>query len=496
MTSSPSVLDEDRQHEDGSISFRICCKLSGQICGLITSQEVNIELGKHITKITGWKVDLTSPLLEVTVHMNDEVVVTGVPVISIPISKRSYILHHGLRSTVAWIMSHLADIQFNDVVVDPMCGKSTILIEAVKLQPGGVYIGCDKDKQQLRYSILNQQHAGVDINFLHTDTLHLPLIDESVDKIVCDAPFGQKHKTDEEIRTFYIKLLQQIYRVLKVGGKMVLLTSSRLRFHVLQKLKQPHKDIVPNIQPTITHCDNIQEDIPETFSKKGIQDLKQPRNEIISNIQQVATHNDKIQKDIPEIFSKNEIQSCVGNFLETKHHRPITESLPDDNSLKTSVEKSSIIPSENGSLVDNSEVPVIIPSKSESVYTSTSLAPDIQRREKHVSITSNVCDDNYSENESRNDSHCLATKIQHKEEHVAITSMCAIDEGFDKSKNESRNDSQCIDPKIEHMDKHVTSKCEIAESESRNDRQLLHYVEDHYIKLGETHAYINVAVKL
>lgn len=49
-----------------------------------------------------------------------------------PLSQRSYLSTHGLRSTVAWILGQLADIHPGHTVLDPMCGAGTIVIEASK----------------------------------------------------------------------------------------------------------------------------------------------------------------------------------------------------------------------------------------------------------------------------------------------------------------------------------------------------------------------------
>ena len=48
-----------------------------------------------------------------------------------PLSCRPYMQTFGLRSTVAWVLVHLAQINKNQVVLDPMCGTAAVLMEAV-----------------------------------------------------------------------------------------------------------------------------------------------------------------------------------------------------------------------------------------------------------------------------------------------------------------------------------------------------------------------------
>ncbi|ESO94246.1 hypothetical protein LOTGIDRAFT_118689, partial [Lottia gigantea] len=172
-------------------------------------------LGKHIAKLTGWNIDLKHPLFEISVHINDEMVVAGIPLSREPLSKRGYILHSGLRSPVAWILGYLTQIQPGDIILDPMCGKSTILIEAVKcLQPNAVYFGIDRNHQQLKTAQANVQFVACqnNINLLLSNGLDLPFKSGSVDKVICDAPFGEKHKIASDIHQFCYKLLQETQR--------------------------------------------------------------------------------------------------------------------------------------------------------------------------------------------------------------------------------------------------------------------------------------------
>ena len=87
-------------------------------------------MGVLISKLLGWKIDLKHPKYEINIHLGDGTFTVGIPVTEIPLSKRSYIKHCGLRTTIAYIMFSLLDISPGNVVLDPMCGYATILIEA------------------------------------------------------------------------------------------------------------------------------------------------------------------------------------------------------------------------------------------------------------------------------------------------------------------------------------------------------------------------------
>ncbi|KAF0027712.1 hypothetical protein F2P81_020453 [Scophthalmus maximus] len=88
------------------VSFRISCKCTGALSRLLSTQ--------------------------VNVHLSDDHCLLGIPLTRLPLANRSYIKTTGLRSTVAWAMASLAQIQPGFCVVDPMCGVGTILIEAAQ----------------------------------------------------------------------------------------------------------------------------------------------------------------------------------------------------------------------------------------------------------------------------------------------------------------------------------------------------------------------------
>ncbi|XP_030050520.1 THUMP domain-containing protein 2-like [Microcaecilia unicolor] len=117
------------------ISFRVSCRCSGTVAKRFTAQEVGRIVGIGLIKEFGWKADLRNPYLEIFVHLNDSYCVVGFPVLRHPLASREYIQRPGLRSTVAWAMASLAEINSGAFVLDPMCGFGTILMEAAKEWP-------------------------------------------------------------------------------------------------------------------------------------------------------------------------------------------------------------------------------------------------------------------------------------------------------------------------------------------------------------------------
>ncbi|KAK7104020.1 THUMP domain-containing protein 2-like [Littorina saxatilis] len=229
----------------GTPTFRFSAKCRGSCRKWLQPQRLCREMAVTLTSTTQWEVNLQHPEMEICVHLNDDFVTVGIPLTREPISERKYILNSGLRSPVCYIMASLANIEPGHCVLDPMCGKATILVEAAKEYSQGVaFIGCDKDSDQLKAGSGNVDFAGLNnhIQLIQADALNMPLKASTVNRIVCDAPFGQKFKVNSpDLQEFYKHLLQEMYRLLVSGGLAVLLTSQELVPVVTQYThKSPH----------------------------------------------------------------------------------------------------------------------------------------------------------------------------------------------------------------------------------------------------------------
>ncbi|NWT98229.1 THUM2 protein, partial [Urocynchramus pylzowi] len=221
--------EDPAANEKLSFSFRVSCRCSGAIARILTSQEVGKAIGTALVKQCGWRADLRDPDLEIFVHLNDIHSVVGIPLFRLSLANREYIRTAGLRSTVAWAMASLAEIRAGALVLDPMCGLGTILLEAAKEWPEACYWGADISDSQLEGADGNIRTAGLvdKIELLKASVKALPLPSESFDSIISDIPFGKKFKTTSDAQLLP-DLLQEMERVLRVGGTLVLLLSQEL----------------------------------------------------------------------------------------------------------------------------------------------------------------------------------------------------------------------------------------------------------------------------
>ncbi|XP_049592884.1 THUMP domain-containing protein 2 isoform X2 [Syngnathus scovelli] len=155
------------RHCSDPLSFRISCKCSGSVSRHLSVQEVSKVLGTSLSGQLGWKVDLRNPQIEITVYLRDDHCLLGIPLTRLPFANRRYIKTTGLRSTVAWAMAELAQIQSGSLVLDPMCGVGTILIEAAQEHKLACFLGLDIDDRQLHKASENVAFAEL------RDRMHL-----------------------------------------------------------------------------------------------------------------------------------------------------------------------------------------------------------------------------------------------------------------------------------------------------------------------------------
>ncbi|XP_050019478.1 THUMP domain-containing protein 2 isoform X1 [Alexandromys fortis] len=217
------LQDDMVKAQNQDLTFRVSCRCSGNIGKAFPPQEAGRVVGIALMRKFGWKANLRNPHLEIFMHLSDAYSVLGIPLFRVPLASRTYIQTAGLRSTIAWAMASIAEIKAGALVLDPMCGLGTILVEAAKEWPDVYYMGADVSDSQLLGACDNVKAAGLadKIDLVKVSVTELPLPSQSVDVIISDIPFGKKFKLGKDIKS----ILQEMERVLCDGGAMVLLLS-------------------------------------------------------------------------------------------------------------------------------------------------------------------------------------------------------------------------------------------------------------------------------
>jgi 23S rRNA G2445 N2-methylase RlmL len=186
-----------------------------------------------------WEADVRSPHTDLIVRarLSQNELLVSLPALVQRLGTRGgYIARAGLHPSVAWALARSLEIEPNDIVLDPMCGKAVVLCEAALGWPDAIFVGCDIDASQLTSASANvagvRSHSGTRARvelLARADVAQrcgIPLRAGSVDKLVADLPFGKQFGSVEANQLLYPAALANFARVLRCGGRAVLLTSA------------------------------------------------------------------------------------------------------------------------------------------------------------------------------------------------------------------------------------------------------------------------------
>jgi 23S rRNA G2445 N2-methylase RlmL len=141
---------------------------------------------------------------------------------------RDYKVAHlpgSLRPSVAAALGWLSEPTFDDIVLDPMCGAGTVLIERAHLGRYQQLIGGDSDRVSLAAARENVGPRYKPIELHSWDATATALDAASVTKVITNLPWGMRHGSQAENRRLYPPLIEEFQRVVKPGGLIVMLTA-------------------------------------------------------------------------------------------------------------------------------------------------------------------------------------------------------------------------------------------------------------------------------
>jgi tRNA (guanine6-N2)-methyltransferase len=219
-----------RPKPKGKPTYRLITQMEGQHGYLRRDARAALARGMDGKLPPSWKPAEENAAVEVWLTIDKATAVCGLRLSDRTMRHRTYKLEHrpaSLRPTLAAAMVRLAEIKPPHIVLDPMCGAGTLLAEhlaamrtvRVSYPPA---LGGDLDAGAVRAAAANLRRLGP-AQLARWDAGSLPLPPHSVDRILSNPPFGKQLGEPAEIGPLYRRVLREYDRVLRPGGRAVLL---------------------------------------------------------------------------------------------------------------------------------------------------------------------------------------------------------------------------------------------------------------------------------
>ncbi len=139
--------------------------------------------------------------------------------------QRRAFFHPGvMMPLMARTMVNLTHVEPGQLLCDPFCGTGGMLLECDMM--GIDAVGSDYDPEMLIGCRQNLPNGA----YIRADATNMPYPNEAFDAIATDLPYGQSTTIGaDSIDTLYTGSLKEIRRVLKPGGRAVIVTHKNIR---------------------------------------------------------------------------------------------------------------------------------------------------------------------------------------------------------------------------------------------------------------------------
>jgi tRNA (guanine6-N2)-methyltransferase len=212
------------------LKFRVVARMAGEHEFRRVDFKRAVESGLAERGDHAWHLDEEQAEVELWAMLNGDEFMAAIRVSDDRLRHRGYKIADrpgSLRPAVAAALAWLSDPRDDDVVLDPVCGVATILIERAELGRYRMLLGGDHDPEAIAAARTNIGPRYKPIELREWDAATLPLEDRSVNKIVTNLPWGLRFGSHRDNRRLYRRMMGEFRRVIVPGGRIVMLTGER-----------------------------------------------------------------------------------------------------------------------------------------------------------------------------------------------------------------------------------------------------------------------------
>lgn len=217
-------IDWSKVNTEAAHSYRLMASSANQLVHI--DKTILQETVTEISGITNWKFSPDKANREIWFLFRDE----GMALCGFRFTGLHTIEKYEkgeLHRPLAHILCLIAEPSAEDLIIDPFAGSGAIAQECAYSFQYKQFVVTDTDSK-LVLSMKQKLSKLPGVIVLKDDALHLHTrADNSVDRIITDPPWGIHDGTKQDLHSFYTKMINSFLRVLKVGGRAVILMGQK-----------------------------------------------------------------------------------------------------------------------------------------------------------------------------------------------------------------------------------------------------------------------------